>query len=79
MNHENEQPGSKKKTKRTSLLNWLVSKEEPDKDYMPELKSQWAKMTIPDRVKFVLGGLIGLILFIGALLLVYLILNALIG
>jgi hypothetical protein len=79
MNHQTEQPGTDKKGKRASLLSWFVSKEEPDKDYMPDLKSQWAKMTTPDRVKFILGGLIGLILFICALLLVYLILGALIG
>ncbi len=79
MKYQNEHNDSEKKEKRPSLLSWFVSKEEPDKDYMPDLKAQWANMSAPDRVKFVLGGLIGLILFIGALLLVYLILGALIG
>lgn len=70
-------PGEKEK--RNSLLGWFVSREEPDKDYVPELQSQWASLDIAGRIKFLIGALIGAILFFGALYAVYIILLALAG
>jgi hypothetical protein len=76
------QPSSEKpsnKGKRKRLSGWFVTREEPDKDYLPDLKSQWAHMDSAERVKFVIGGIIGAMLFIGALILVYWLLSAMIG
>ena len=70
---------SPKDQKRKTLLGWFVSREEPDKDYMPDLKSQWGSMNCNERIKFIAGGIVGLVLFIGALLLVYILLSAIIG
>jgi hypothetical protein len=70
-----EPPGEKKKT----LLGWFVSREEPDKEYLPDLKSQWANMGRPDRVKFILGAIFSAVVFIAALVVVYFILAAIVG
>lgn len=78
----NPQTGSQKapdtKNKKT-LMGWFVSREEPDKEYLPDLKSQWANMKRPERVRFVLGAIVGLVVFIAALVLVYFILAAIVG
>jgi len=76
------QPSSEKppiKEKRKPLSGWFVTREEPDKDYLPDLKSQWAHMDSTERVKFVIGAIVGAMLFIGALILVYWLLSAMIG
>lgn len=76
------QQGSEKKQesdKDKSIFGLLFSRQERDEDYMPELKSQWEQMDSPDRIKFVLGGIVGLLLFIGALALVYFLLSFMIG
>lgn len=65
--------------KKKSLLGWFVSREEPDQDYMPELKSQWENFDLAGRIKFILGAFIGAILFFGALFLVYLLLSMMVG
>jgi hypothetical protein len=67
---------SPKNQKKKTLLGWFVSREEPDTDYMPDLKSQWGSMNRNERFKFIAGGIVGLVLFIGALLLVYVLLSA---
>ena len=59
-----------------SFLRSLLTKEEKDETYFPELKEQWLKMESKERLKFLLGAIFGLILFISALVLVFLIINA---
>ena len=65
---------NKEPEKRPTILGSLISKQEPDKDYLPDLKNQWGKMDTLAKVKFVLGALVGLVIFVGTLILVYLIL-----
>lgn len=67
------------KNQRKSLFGWFLAKGEPDKDYLPDLKSQWKKMDRGNRVKFILGSMFGAVLFIGAILVVYLILSFFVG
>jgi hypothetical protein len=62
-----------------SLLNAFFAKEKPDKDYFPDLKSQWESMDRKERVKFILGAIVGLIIFVGMLIAVYFVLVALRG
>jgi len=76
MSHQDEQKTNPERRKRKSILGALFTREEPDKDYMPQLNSQWGKMNQPERVKFVLGAIVGLALFIGALTVVYLFLSS---
>jgi hypothetical protein len=76
------QPNSEKppiKEKRKFLSGWFVTREEPDKDYLPDLKSQWAQMDSAERVKFIIGAIVGAMLFVGALILVYWLLTMMIG
>lgn len=72
---DTEQEIKKKKT----ILSALFTKEEPDKTLLPELKDQWAELTGKERVKFILGGLFGLILFVGTLGLFFILLSRLFG
>jgi len=72
---ETERDIRKKKT----ILSALFTKEEPDKTLMPELRDQWAVLTGKERVKFILGGLFGLILFVGTLGLFFILLSRLFG
>ena len=72
--HKPEQKEDKK-----TLLGWFVSREEPDKDYVPDLKTQWGNMERIERTKFIMGAVIGAVIFIGALVLVYFILTAIAG
>jgi hypothetical protein len=67
------------KREKKSILGSFFAREERDKDYMPDLKSQWGEMNRKERGKFVLGAVFGLIVFIGALILVYLALVAIRG
>jgi len=67
-----------KKEKKT-LLGWFFSREEPDKDYLPDLKSQWANMGTSERVKFIFGAIFGAVVFVTALLLAFWIMSTIIG
>ncbi len=79
MSKQKKQETNKKKKKRRTILGVLFAREEPDEDYMPELKSQWGKMDNPERMKFVIGAFLGLILFVGALIGTFFLLSALFG
>ena len=79
MKPSNETEGPEKPKKRFSLSSWFVAREAPDDDYMPDLRSQWGQMGGKGKVKFILGAVVGLAAFLGALFLVYLILMALRG
>lgn len=76
-----DKQGSEKKQrpdKDKTIFDLLFSRQERDQDYMPELKSQWEQMDNPDRIKFIIGGIAGLLLFIGALALTYYLLSLII-
>lgn len=77
MAHQENPQSGKKIRKRKTILGALFTREEPDQDYIPELKSQWNKMDKTERVKFVLGAVLGVILFFGALVGAFLLLSAL--
>lgn len=79
MNQKNGRSSPEEKPKRNSLLGWLMTREEPDQEFVPELQSQWARLDIAGRIKFVFGALIGAVLFFGALYVVYLLLSAMAG
>ena len=65
------------KNKKT-FMSFFFSRQEPDEDYLPDLKSQWQKLDKREKITFVLGGIAGLILFIGSLVLVYLVIAAIV-
>ena len=69
---------NKNSDQRKTILGRLFSKPHHDAEYMSDLKSQWAELNPSGRVKFVLGALIGLCLFLGTMFLAYLALSALI-
>jgi hypothetical protein len=76
------QPNSEKhpiKEKKKPLSGWFFTREDPDKDYLPDLKSQWALMDTAERAKFVIGAIVGAMLFIGALILVYWLLSMMVS
>ena len=62
-----------------AIFGRLFSRPSRDETYVSDLKTQWAELDAPGRVKFVLGALIGLALFVGALLLAYWVLSSLVG
>lgn len=72
-----QKPAEKEKKK--TFMGWFVAREEPDEDYLPDLKSQWAKMERAERIKFIFGGIFGVVVFIAALVLVYFLLAAIVG
>lgn len=79
MSTENNSKKPKQNEKQKSLLGWLITREEPDHNYLPELKTQWVHLDFAGRVKFIVGAIIGAILFFGALYGVYLVLSAMAG
>ena len=62
-----------------TIFSRLFSRPSRDETYFSDLKAQWVKLNAPGRVKFILGALIGLALFLGALLLAYWALASLAG
>jgi hypothetical protein len=67
---------NQKKQKRR-LLDIFLTREEPDENYLPELKSQWNAMDNRERVRFILGALVGLIIILGGMFLIYYLISAL--
>ena len=65
----------KKEKSKPSLLQTLVTRPEKDTEYMADLQSQWAVMDKSERMKFVAGAILALILFAGMLIGVFLIIN----
>ena len=77
---EKQQKANKEdREERKSIFTRLFSRPSRDEDYMADLNAQWADLETAGRIKFVLGALLGLILFIGGLILAYLALSALVG
>lgn len=79
MSKEKEPKLNNQYEKRNSLLARFITREEPDREYMPELETQWAHMDPVGKIKFVLGAIVGAILFFGALYLVYILLSTMVG
>lgn len=74
-----EQTKNRKGEERKSIFNSLFSRPSRDEAYLSDLKAQWAKLDLAGRIQFVLGAILGLALFIGALLLAYFALSSLVG
>jgi len=68
--------GHQEKQKRR-FLDIFLTREEPDEDYMPDLKNQWTSMDQKDRIIFILGALFGLIIILGGLILIYILISSL--
>lgn len=79
MSKKKSPAGKQKSSHNKSILGSFFGRQERDETYVPELKTQWAQMETGARVKFVLGALLGLILFLGALTLVFLLLSSMMG
>ena len=71
MSNPKDKKNNSEDNQKPSLLNIFMTKEKPDKTYFPELKDQWKELDGKNKVKFVLGALVGLIIIAGALALVY--------
>lgn len=67
------------KRKRPTILSALFSPREKDEDFLPEIKAQWGSMAGKERLLFVLGALLGLMLFAGAIMLAYFAIIAIAG
>jgi hypothetical protein len=67
------------KPEKRSILTAFLTKEKPDKDYFPDLKTQWQSMEQKERTQFVIGAIVGLIIIAGMLAAVYFVLVALRG
>lgn len=61
--------------KKKSLLSALLDRPEKDTTYMNDLQGQWDRMSRDERVKFVLGAVFGLVLFVAALIGVFILIN----
>lgn len=72
---KNSKDNNHKKQKRR-LLDIFLTREEPDENYLPELKAQWNAMDNGERVKFILGALVGLIIILGGMFLIYYLISA---
>jgi len=71
MSNPKDKKNKSEDNQKPSLLNIFMTKEKPDKTYFPELKAQWKELEGRDKVKFILGAIVGLIIIAGALALVY--------
>ncbi len=66
---------SSKNSEKPSVLQSLFNRPEKDAEYMSDLRGQWDGMSKSERVKFVAGAILALVLFIGALAGVFAIIN----
>lgn len=79
MGNQQEPTNNKDKKERIPFIESLLSRGKSDEEYIPDLKEQWSDMTSGEKVKFVFGALFGLILFVGSLVLVYILLMRMMG
>jgi len=66
---------SPKNSEKPSVLQSLFNRPEKDAEYMSDLQGQWDGMSKSERVKFVAGAVLALVLFIGALVGVFAIIS----
>ncbi len=78
MNENKVSEKKNKKGKKKSIMGLFLSRQERDEDYIPELRAQWDGMDFRERLLFIIGSSIGLAFFIGALVLVYMILSTMV-
>lgn len=64
------------KSKR-NLMDLFLTREKPDEDYIPDIKDQWDKMDTGQRVKFILGAVLGLLIVLGGIILIIFLISAL--
>jgi hypothetical protein len=69
----------KNKYETKSILNILFGRSNQDKTYKKDLIKQWSQMNTSQRRQFILGGIVGLIVFFGALFTVFFLLFRLFG
>jgi hypothetical protein len=62
--------------KKRTILGSLFAREEPDKDYIADLRAQWKSMSQAERIKFIIGAILGLIIVAAMLFGVYLVIIA---
>jgi hypothetical protein len=74
-----KKPDKKANKQRLSILRSLFSKPERDREYMSDLNAQWDQMDRQGRVKFVIGGVVGAIVFFAALGLVLWVIGRIMG
>jgi len=77
MPEEKNAKDKNQKQKKRNFLDTFLTREEPDDDYLPDLKTQWNAMNNAERVKFVLGAIIGLMIVLGGIVLIFLLISAL--
>ena len=66
-NKSNDKDQSKSKR---NLMDLFLTREKPDEDYIPDLKDQWDEMNVGERIKFVLGAVVGLLIVLGGIILI---------
>lgn len=59
-----------------SFISIFFGKRDPDEAYMSDLKLEWQNLDQKERIKFVLGAVFGFIIFISALIMVYIFLSS---
>ena len=64
---EKQGPEKKETEPKRSILGSLLSRPERDKEYFVDLQSQWVSMDNTTKIKFVVGMVFGLVVFIAAL------------
>lgn len=77
MPEENNARDKNAQQKKRGFLDIFLTREEPDEDYVPDLKAQWNAMNNAERVKFILGAIIGLMIVLGGIVLIFLLISAL--
>ena len=77
MPEEKNAKDKNQKQKKRNFLDTFLTREELDDDYLPDLKTQWNAMNNAERVKFVLGAIIGLMIVLGGIVLIFLLISAL--
>lgn len=76
---ENKQPKNEDKQTKKSILGFLSWKNKFDKSYGPELRQQWQELDKIERRNFILGVFVGLIIFIGSVVLLFILMTNLLN
>ena len=77
MSENKKSKNDKSNKKRRGLMDFFLTREKPDEDYIPDLKTQWNAMNNVQRVKFILGAVVGLTIILGGIVLIFLLISAL--
>ena len=64
---EKQGPEKEEAEPKRSIMGSLLSRTERDKEYFVDLQSQWVSMDNTAKIKFVVGMVFGLVVFIAAL------------